>query len=488
MDLAHLDSPEISTKKQMATASAQGNYINALFSSFFNLLSGIVTLSSVIYVLSSVDIYILLLMLAVIMFQILIIIANNKRNRKKFADEAPLNKEISYYMNVLDDPTYSFELKLHGLAEWIANKYYKLIMRFNTLIKGYNKSLFYYNLGSNFLNNFQNAMLYLFLAWRMIFAGLSFADFTMFFSALQTFSGTISSIIGELIGIGDKCKYVDAYRDYMAIENDIAKIHDYDIHLKKEDVCGKIIFQNVSFKYPGSEKYILQDINLSLDTDKFYVIVGINGAGKSTFINLIMRLYDVSSGEILLNNINIKSFNYLEYRDIFGTVFQNYKSFEFSIAENVALNKFNNSIDCRNKVEKQLSEVGLLDKINSLPKNILTMLGRLFDDEGTKFSGGELQKLALAKALYREPKIIILDEPTSALDPFAEDDLIRTFGEAARGKMVFYISHRLSVAKYADKVIFIDDNTISGFDTHEQLIKNNPRYAEMYEAQAKHYT
>ena len=150
LDLAHLDSPEISTKKQMATASAQGNYINALFSSFFNLLSGIVTLSSVIYVLSSVDIYILLLMLAVIMFQILIIIANNKRNRKKFADEAHLNKEISYYMNVLDDPTYSFQLKLHGLAEWIANKYYKLIMRFNTLIKGYNKSLFYYNLGSNF--------------------------------------------------------------------------------------------------------------------------------------------------------------------------------------------------------------------------------------------------------------------------------------------------------------------------------------------------
>ena len=118
----------------------------------------------------------------------------------------------------------------------------------------------------------------------------------------------------------------------------------------------------------------------------------------------------------------------------------------------------------------------------------MTMLGKLFDSEGTRLSGGELQKLALAKALYRDPKIIILDEPTSALDAFAEDDLIRTFGDATRGKTVFYISHRLSVAKYADKVIFIDGSTVSGFDTHEQLMKTNQRYYEMYEAQAKHYT
>ncbi len=488
LDLALLDSPEISTKKQMATASAQGNYITALFSSFFNLISGAITLLSVTYILSAVDVYILIIMLVVIALQTLIIVLSNRKNRKKFADEAPLNKEVTYYMNVLDDPSCAFELKLHGLADWIASKYYRLILRFDKLVRRFGRSLFRYNAGNCFLSQAQNAVMYLFLAWRMIFAGLSFADFTMFFAALQTFSGTVSSLIGEVIGIGDKCKYVDAYRDYMEIENSIAVPHDDDIRLKKSDVRGSIEFKNVSFCYPGSDTCVLRDLNLSLETGKFYVIVGVNGAGKSTFINLMMRLYDVSSGEITLGGSNIKQYNYEDYRGIFGTVFQNYRSFEFTIAENVALNEFEDTDECRAEVEYRLGEAGLIEKINSLPHRTMTMLGKLFDAEGTRLSGGELQKLALAKALYRDPKIVILDEPTSALDAFAEDDLIQTFGKAARGKTVFYISHRLSVAKYADKVIFIDGNTVSGFDSHERLMQTNRRYAEMYEAQAKHYT
>ena len=234
--------------------------------------------------------------------------------------------------------------------------------------------------------------------------------------------------------------------------------------------------------------YANQDINFSVAKGEVHTLLGENGAGKSTFINLMMRLYDVSSGEITLGGSNIKQYNYEDYRGIFGTVFQNYRSFEFTIAENVALNEFEDTDECRAEVEYRLGEAGLIEKINSLPHRTMTMLGKLFDAEGTRLSGGELQKLALAKALYRDPKIVILDEPTSALDAFAEDDLIQTFGKAARGKTVFYISHRLSVAKYADKVIFIDGNTVSGFDSHERLMQTNRRYTEMYEAQAKHYT
>ncbi len=165
LDLALLDSPEISTKKQMATTSAQGNYISALFSSFFNLISGMITLLSVTYILSKVDIYIFLIMFAVIVLQSLIIAANNKRNRQRFTEEAPLNKEISYYMNILDDPNYSFELKLHGLAGWIAKKYYRLILLFNEKLRRFNKKMFYYNLGHSSLSSVQEAVLYLFLAW-----------------------------------------------------------------------------------------------------------------------------------------------------------------------------------------------------------------------------------------------------------------------------------------------------------------------------------
>lgn len=488
LDLSHLDNPDIATKKELATSSAQGNYIVDVFGSFFSIFSGCVTLSSVTYILSSVEIYIFLVLLIIILLRVLIIMANNSLGRKQFADMAPINKEVSYYMNVFCNSSYSLELKMHGLAEWISQKYYKLLIRINHIVIKANKTMLGYNILGNVISSVQDIVLYLFLGWRMIFAGLGFADFTMFFSALQTFSGTVSSLIGEFIGIGDKCKYVDAYREYMTIENNIAVVHDDDLRLKKEEVTGDIVFRNVSFKYPGGDRYVLENVNLELNGGKFYVIVGVNGAGKSTFVNLLMRLYDVSSGEIMLNSNDIKKYNYQDYRNIFGTVFQDYQSFEFTIGENVALNDFSDSEECRSKINNCLSTVGLFEKVNSLPKKIMTMLGKLFDENGTRLSGGELQKLALAKAIYRDPKIIILDEPTSALDAFAEDDLIRTFGDATRGKTVFYISHRLSVAKYADKVIFIDGNTVSGFDSHEQLLKNNHRYAEMYEAQAKHYT
>lgn len=488
LDLSNLDNPDIATKKELATSSAQGNYIINVFGSFFTIFSGCVTLSSVTYILSSVEIYIFVVLMVIILLRVLIIMANNSLGRKQFTDMAPINKEISYYMNIFCNSSYSLELKMHGLSEWIVQKYYKLLIRINRIVTKANKQMLGYNILGNVISSVQDIILYLFLGWRMIFAGLSFADFTMFFSALQTFSGTVSSLIGEFIGIGDKCKYVDAYRDYMNIENNIAVIHDDDLSLNKEEVTGDIVFRNVSFKYPGGDRYVLENINLELESGKFYVIVGVNGAGKSTFVNLLMRLYDVSSGEIMLNSNDIKKYNYQDYRNIFGTVFQDYQSFEFTIGENVALDDFSDSEECRLKINNCLCTVGLFEKINSLPKKIMTMLGKLFDENGTRLSGGELQKLALAKAIYRDPKIIILDEPTSALDAFAEDDLIRTFGDATRGKTVFYISHRLSVAKYADKVIFIDGNTVSGFDSHEQLLKNNRRYADMYEAQAKHYT
>lgn len=200
-----------------------------------------------------------------------------------------------------------------------------------------------------------------------------------------------------------------------------------------------------------------------------YVIVGVNGAGKTTLVNLLCRIYDPSSGSIFLNQTDIRRYNYREYRNMFGVVFQDYKTYGYSIAENIALNRYDNSEECREKVNSALEMVGLTSKVSQLSRGIDTTIGKDFDEDGIYLSGGEIQKIALAKALYKDSQFLILDEPTSALDAFAEDDLIRTFQSATRGKTVFYISHRLSVAKYADKVIFIDGNTVSGFDTHEQL-------------------
>ena len=191
---------------------------------------------------------------------------------------------------------------------------------------------------------------------------------------------------------------------------------------------------------------------------------------------------------MLYMNTNIKNIEYKSYRNNIGVVFQDYKYYCLSLAENVAMNEYNNSDEIENRILDALDKAGLGKKVSSLPKGIHTQLGKIFDDEGVLLSGGELQKLALARVLFKNPSIVILDEPSSALDAFAEDELITTFNSVLKNKTVIYISHRLSVANYADKVIYIQDGMIKGFDTHKNLLNNLPSYKAMYETQAKHYS
>ncbi len=192
---------------------------------------------------------------------------------------------------------------------------------------------------------------------------------------------------------------------------------------------------------------------------------------------------------------NVKNIEYKSYRNKFGIVFQDYKYYCLSIAENVAMNEYQDTPEIENRILNALDNAGLGEKIASLPKGIHTQIGKILDSEGILLSGGELQKLALARVLFKDPAIVILDEPSSALDAFAEDELT-TFNSVLKNKTVIYISHRLSVANYADKVIYIQDGTkviyiqdgtIKGFDTHKNLLNNLPTYRDMYEAQAKHY-
>lgn len=189
----------------------------------------------------------------------------------------------------------------------------------------------------------------------------------------------------------------------------------------------------------------------------------------------------------VLNGKNIKQYNYQNYHDLFSAIMQNYKIFDYTVGENVALDKYEDTPECRDRVWRCLETAGIKDKIMSLEKEIDTRLGRAFDDTGVYLSGGETQKVAFARVLYRDSDIVILDEPSSALDSFAENNLLEVFLNGTKGRTVFYISHRLSAAKYADKVIFIKDGVMEGFDSHSNLMKNCQNYQDMYNAQAKHY-
>ncbi len=488
LDMAIYDSPDVRTLYQEARGATQSNRCNIVLDSAFSLFSKFLTIFSLIAVLSSVEAYIIVIVLIIAAIRISTTVVSKLRLYRTWKEDARTNKESVYCMGLLFDHGYASEMRINNAYPWVIRKYKAVCEKKEKMWRGATIANGFYGFFDGLMNNIEEAVLYIYLAWQMVFGGMTYADFTMFFSAIRTFSSSVTDIISTVMEIGDNAIYIESFKKYMELENVIAVEDGSKTRLPGIVGMSAMDIRNLSFSYPGSDYMVLRDVNLHLELNKFYVIVGANGAGKSTFANLLCRLYDPISGSIALDGNDIRDYYYKDYRALFSCVFQDYKIYDYSVAENVAMDDYKaGDEENAEKIRDCLEKAGVYEKIESLPKGVNTCLGKSFDEDGVYLSGGELQKVALAKALYRNTPIFILDEPSSALDAFAEDQLLSAFRKAAQGRTVFYISHRLSAAKYADKVIFIDGNTVSGFDSHDALMKSNSRYAEMYEVQAKHY-
>jgi ABC-type multidrug transport system fused ATPase/permease subunit len=488
MDLSLFESSEIKSLYQEASSATNNNRNIIVLDSFFSIFSNLITIILTTAILTFVEPWIFLLILIVIVLKAFSIIRTKKQQFANWKLDIVIQKEFVYHMRLLFDKDCVDEMKMVSLSSWIIEKYKIIRKKAQFLEIDSNKKAAINSYINHILSQTQEAFLYIFLAWRVIFNAMSFADFTMFFTAIKTFSSNTESLISTILDIGENSFYIESFRKYMEVDNVIAVEHKNDLRITKEMYNkDNIIIRNMSFKYPGSDNYVLKNVNLNLESEKFYLIVGANGAGKTTFIKLLCRLYDPTSGNICLSDTDIKKYNYKDYRSMIGIVFQNYKVYDYTIAENIAMNEWDNTDEVRRKVYDSIVKANMKEKIDSLSKGIDTPLGHNFQVEGVNLSGGETQKIALAKALYKDSPILILDEPSSALDALSENELIKTFSKATLGKTVFYISHRLSVAKYAQNIIFIDNNTVDAFGTHSELMKTCPKYAEMYKAQAQHY-
>ena len=241
------------------------------------------------------------------------------------------------------------------------------------------------------------------------------------------------------------------------------------------------------FKYPRSEEYVLEDINLTIKPGEHLSIVGLNGAGKTTFIKLLCRLYDVTSGRILIDGTDIKKYSQEEYRKLFAVVFQDFQLFAFSLKDNILMGDADREAE-ETAMEEALKLSGLYDDAMALSQGVDTLLFKSFDEHGTELSGGQKQKAAISRALYRNAPIVILDEPTAALDPMAEYDIYKKFDTLVENKSAIYISHRLSSCKFCDKIAVFADKTIKEYGTHDELIKvSDGIYSEMFNTQAQYY-
>ena len=400
----------------------------------------------------------------------------------------PLRRKEAYYSQLLTNPQYAGDMRMYSISSWVYSEYKKLAGIINKKWLNFQKKIFFPTVVAELSNHIGSYIITIFLVSQVVFNNLPVAVFLPGKRALYFFTMKIKSILESFRGIGECVIDTRDYRNFMETENEIAKedvgILVTTISNQKELYC----FENVSFKYPTTLSPVLSCLNFSIQMQDFHVVVGTNGAGKSTLMVLLCRLYDVDTGSILYNGVNIKEINYRSYRDQIGIAFQNYQQYNLSIAENVAMNLYEETEEMRTNIYEMLVKVGLKNKIDSLPNGIDTQLGRDFDEEGIFLSGGELQKLALARVLFMDTPVVILDEPSSALDPLAEEELISLALTVLKNKTVFYVSHRLSVAKYAHKVIFVNNNTVEAVMPHTELLKVNEKYNELYTAQAKHYT
>ena len=254
---------------------------------------------------------------------------------------------------------------------------------------------------------------------------------------------------------------------------------------KRADRKYEVEFRDVSFRYPGTEIWALRHVNVKFRVGERMAVVGENGSGKTTFIKLLCRLYDPQEGEILLNGIDIRKYNYREYMNIFSVVFQDFQLLSQPLGQNVA-----GAADYdRERVEKALIDAGFGERLERLPKGLDTQLYKDFSDEGVEVSGGEAQKIAIARALYKNAPFIILDEPTAALDPIAEAEIYAQFNQIAGDKTAIYISHRLSSCRFCDEIMVFDRGQIVQKGSHDALISDERgKYATLWHAQAQYYT
>jgi len=298
---------------------------------------------------------------------------------------------------------------------------------------------------------------------------------------LSILTNNIAGLFYNLGALKTNEQFLETYLEYFDIQNDM-----YQGSLsveKRSDKQFDIEFKNVSFRYSGSEDFALKDINLNLKVGE-RLVVGQNGSGKTTFIKLLCRLYDPTEGEIHMNDFNVRKYDYRQYLDLFSVVFQDYNLLAMPLGNNVASSETWDAV----KAEQMLYEVGFGERYEEMPKKLETSLYKNFDEEGVNISGGEAQKIALARALYKDAPFIILDEPTAALDPIAEAEIYSKFDEIVGDKTAIYISHRLSSCRFCDKIAVFDQGRIVQVGTHEELLENTSgKYYELWNAQASYY-
>ena len=397
-------------------------------------------------------------------------------------EESEYSRRMNYLSERSRDYTLAKDVRIFAMRDWIEDVYNSTLRLYRSFTARGERVCIWGNILEVMLAFIRTGIVCFFLIGAVLTGEMSAAQFVLYFNTVNVFTGGIGRIMTDLATLRKQSLDICAIREFLdypetfQLEEGIPVTPDLNIPYQIE-------LQDVSFRYPEARKNTLSHINLTIRPGEKLAIVGLNGAGKTTLIKLICGFLDPTEGKVLLNNTDIRTYNRRDYYRLFSAVFQEFSVLDVTIAENITQTDENINTEL---MKRCIDRAGLTEKIRQLPNGVETHIGKVFED-GIHLSGGELQRLMLARALYKNAPIIVLDEPTSALDPIAESEIYNRYSELTDGRMAVYISHRLASTRFCDRIILIAEGSIDEEGTHDELIARKGHYAELFEIQSRYY-
>lgn len=399
------------------------------------------------------------------------------------SEELELTKKIEYANKTATSREFAKDIRMFGLRGWLEDLWGSTMRLYSAFCAKRERKYIWANIIDIVLTFLRNGIAYAFLIGITVKNGLPASQFLLYFAALSGFAQWVVEILDKLSVMHKQSLDISTIREFLDW-NEPFDLNGGERIAFEPNKQYEIRLDNVSFRYPKADKDTLSHINLTVHPGEKLAIVGLNGAGKTTLVKLVCGFLDPTEGRILLNGEDIRKFNRNDYYALFSAVFQEFSVLDVTVKENVA--QCVDGID-ETRVWQCIDKAGLTEKIKSLPKGIETHLGRRVFKDGVEFSGGQTQRLMLARALYKNAPILVLDEPTAALDPIAENDIYQKYNDMTHGRTSFFISHRLASTRFCDRIIFVDGGKIAEEGTHDELLKNGGGYAYLFEVQSKYY-
>ena len=484
VDIASFDRPEFYEKLENATREAGMRPIHIL-SATFNLISAMISTVSFIVILTALSPITPILIIGASVPGAVVNYIYRNRNFRYIRRHSRERREMNYYTSALTNKELVKEIRILGLGDTFVAKYRSSFGKYYSGLRRLIVREGIDQIAVGLVSTIVNCLLFAYVAYNVIFSNGQIGDYSLYTGALTSITGYVTLLMNSTSTIYEGTLFINNLMEFMNEKPTVVPTLP-EPRIPERGKSHTIEFKNVSFRYPGTERNVIENLNLTLTTPETVVLVGLNGAGKTTLIKLLTRLYDPTEGVILLDGRDIKEYNTAAFYDLFGIIFQDFGKYAETVAENISFGDINGDHTLDDAVIAA-RHADADNFIRALPLGYETPLTRMFDETGIELSGGQWQKLSVARAFYKNSDILILDEPTASLDAMAEKAVFDRFSELSGDKLAVFVSHRLSSATSADKIVVLDEGRLAEIGTHRELMEKGGVYAKLFITQADRY-